>query len=67
MNKLQNKLSIVSSFLHEFSLDVFGVAETWFLPSVDNSFVYISGYSFFRRDTDSNVPKHGVCFYQGCF
>ena len=39
------------------------VAETWFLPSITDSFVDISDYSIVRKDTSSQVDKHGICIY----
>ena len=63
MNKLSNKISIVSEFMYEYELNIFAVAETWLLPSVKDSFVDISDYIIVRKDTESIYAKHGVCLY----
>ena len=34
-----------SKLLFEQTLHIFGVAETWFLPSITDSFVDVSDYS----------------------
>ena len=39
MNSIINKLSLLSDLVVEHSLDLFGVAETWLLPDVPDSFV----------------------------
>ena len=54
---------LISTFLYEQTLHVFGVAETWLLPSITDSFVNISDYSIVRKDTSNQVAKHGVCIY----
>lgn len=63
MNSIINKLSMLSDLLVEHSLDLFGVAETWLLPDVPDSFVSISQYNIVRADTQCNTRKHGVCIY----
>ena len=50
MNKLSNKISVVSTFLFEQTLSIFGVAEIWLLASIADSFVDISDYSIVRKD-----------------
>ena len=58
-----NKVNLISDFMNEHSLDVFGVAETWLLPDVPDSFVAIINYGIARTDTCGNTRKHGVCVY----
>ena len=58
-----NKLNYVSSILNGFSLDIFGVLETWLLPTTPDSFVSIFGYGIVRTDTVGNIAKHGVCLF----
>ena len=63
MNSVFNKVNVISDFLHEHKLDIFGVAETWLLPDVPDSFVSISNYGIIRTDTQGDTSKHGVCIY----
>ena len=63
VNCLLNKLNYVSSLLTDFNLDIFGVLETWLLPSTPDSFVSICGYGVVRTDTAGNFAKHGVCIF----
>ena len=58
LNKLSNKISLVSIFLFEQTLHIFGVAETLLSPSITDYFVDIS-----EIGTSSQVAKHGVCTY----
>ena len=60
LNKLSNKISLISTFLFEQTLHTFGVAETWLLPYITDFFVDIFYYSIIRKDTSSQVAKHGV-------
>ena len=53
LNKLSNKINLISIFLFEQTLHIFGVAETWLLPSITDSFVDIFEYSIVRKDTSS--------------
>ena len=59
-NKLSNIISLVT-FLFEQTLHIFGLAETWPLPSVTDSFVNISYYWIVGKHTPSQITKHGVC------
>ena len=63
VNCLLNKLSYITTLLTDFDLDVFGVLETWLLPSTPDSFVSIRGYGVVRTDTTGNFAKHGVCIF----
>jgi len=63
VNKLSNKIHFISSLLFEHGLHVFGVAETWLLPSVPDSFVSIKGFNIFRSDVAGTEAKHGVCLF----
>ena len=63
MNSIFNKINILSDFLLEYNLDIFGVAETWLLLNTPDSFVSIQDYSVVRSDTPGNTRKHGVCMY----
>ena len=63
LNKLSNKISLVSTFLLEQTLHTLGVAETWLLPSITDYFVDISDYPIVRKNTSGQVAKHGVCIY----
>ena len=63
INSIFNKMNILSDFLTEYKLDIFGVAETWLLPDTPVSFVSIYGYYIARSNTPGNVRKHGVCVY----
>ena len=58
-----NKLHVVSSFIYDNSLHIFGVTESWLLETMPDSFVSIDGYRLFRKDTLGLHPKHGVCMY----
>ena len=62
-NSVCNKINILFDFVLDSGLDVLGVAETWLLPGVGDSFVSLAGYTIVRRDTSSGVRKHGVCLY----
>ena len=44
-------------------LGLLGVAETWLLEDVPDSFVSLSGYAMVRCDSVGAVRKHGVCLY----
>ena len=63
MNNVLNKISLVSTFLFEQTLHIFGVSEIWFLPSITDSFVDISNYSILHKDTSCQVAKQGVCIH----
>jgi hypothetical protein len=49
--------------LLDSKVDIFGIAESWLLPGVLDSFVAVKGYYILRTDTLGTVAKHGVCFY----
>ena len=61
LNELFNKISLLSTFLFKQTLHIFGVAETWILPSITDYFNDISDYSIVCKVTSSQVAKHGVC------
>ena len=57
------KVYFVSDFILEHNLDLFGVAETWLLPEVPDSFIAINHCNIVRTDTRGDTRKHGVCIY----
>ena len=63
VNSIFNKVHIIYEFLLDNNLDFFGVAETWLLPDVPDSYVSIDGYRIVRSDTPTDTRKHGVCAY----
>ena len=63
VNSIFNKIHILSDFLFEHRLDIFGAAETWLLPDVPDSFVAIDNYTIVRSDTPGDARKHGMCVY----
>ena len=63
LNKLSNKLDHVHDIIRDYSFDVFGVSETWLTPGDLDRFLHISGYSIFRSDSPTCLPKHGTCVY----
>ena len=56
-------MNVLFDFVVGCGLGLFGVAETWLLPDVPDSFVALSGYALVRCDTTSGVRKHGVGLY----
>ena len=63
LNKLSFQISLVSTFLVEQTLHIFGVAQTCFLPSITDCFVDITDYFIVRKYISSQVTKHGVFIY----
>ena len=63
MNKLLNKLHYVFNLIRDFKLDVVSITETWLTKDCATSFVDLSGFNFYRGDTDSPVAKHGAGLY----
>jgi hypothetical protein len=63
VNSVSNKLDYILDVAQQHSLDIFGVTESWLLPSVRDSFVEIAGYRIVRTDAFGEIRKHGVCFY----
>ena len=63
VNSVCNKLQILSDFVIESKLDLLGLAETWLVPEILDSYISIRGYCLVRCDTTSGVRKHGVCLY----
>ena len=49
------------SSLHK--VDVFALNETWLTKNVMSSNVNIPQFKFFRNDSPSGLPKHGVGLY----
>lgn len=63
VNSIINKLHIITDFLSDYNIDIFGVCETWLMPDITDSLINISNFSVVRTDTTSQTRKHGVCFY----
>ena len=63
VKSILNKISIIDDFLSEFSLDIFGVAETWLLPIIPDSFASKDHYNIARSDSPDETRKNGVCVY----
>ena len=63
VNSLLNKLSFVYDLIVDNDLHIFGVTESWLLPSIPDSFVIFDNFSIVRTDTRGQFAKHGVCFY----
>ena len=63
VNSICNKLHLLSDLIFEQRLDLLGIAESWLLPEILDSFVSLGDFHLVRRDTVSNVRKHGVCLY----
>ena len=47
----------------DFNLDMLGIAETWLLSDVPDSFISIPNYCIARTDSRGDSRKHGVCIY----
>ena len=62
-NSLFNKLNHVSDFMSDNRVDIMGIAETWLLSSIPDSFVSLDNFNLVRCDVEGLVPKHGVCIY----
>ena len=63
MNSVINKIPLISDFLEENNIDIFGICESWLLPDIPDFFVNISNFSITRTDSNSQTRKHGVCIY----
>ena len=63
LNSLFNKVPFVDLLLKQYNIDVLGVGETWLVQSIADSYVDINNYRLVRRDSPSNVRKHGIAIY----
>ena len=63
LNKLLNKVSHTELLMRTENVDILGVGETWLVPNVENSFVDICNYKIIRKDSVTNIEKHGVAIY----
>ena len=63
LNSLLNKVSHVDYNLKSENIDVLGIAETWLINDISDSYVEINGYKLIRKDDPSNIRKHGVAIY----
>lgn len=63
LNCLTNKVFHVDQFCREENISIFSVTESWLQPLIKDSVVNIDGYSLYRQDFVSSVPKFGVCVY----
>ena len=63
LNSLGNKLAFVRHLIESKGLCMLAVCETWLTSSTPTSFVDLEGLSFFRKDMQGTVAKHGVGLY----
>ena len=56
-----NKLDYLDILLHDDSIDVFCISETWTESNIDDSELMISGYNFCRLDRSNGMTHGGVC------
>ena len=63
MNSVINKIPLISDFLENNNIDIFGICESWLLPNIPDSFVNISNFSITHTDSNNQTRKHGVCIY----
>ena len=63
VNGLPNKLPSIYNLVSQHDLSILGVTESHLLPTMPNSFVDVANYYLLRNDSDTGMPKHGVCCY----
>ena len=63
LHSLLNKVQFVADFCFDNDVGIFGICESWLIPSISDSSIGILGYKLFRGDSPSGVRKHGVCLY----
>ena len=63
INKLINKIRLITSLLDVERLDLLVLCKTWLTSEVRSPFVDISGYNFFRKEVAGTTTKHVIGLY----